>query len=167
MAKVEIKNLKSVLNSVQAVFEKSLQTEKLDDIKDFLVNRVQSSTRAGKDLSREGAPQPDLSPGYIRMREKILESKSIKVDSKFFRVDRSNLTLTGQMLESLKGLVKPRNREIEIFVDGTRNDGKSNSEVAKDLAKRGRTFLGIDTLGIKRVRKMILDELRRQIRLRK
>lgn len=168
MAKTRVKGLSNVFKSIERIFEKSTQrAEFLEQIKDFAVLRIQAETRKGKDLSRDGAEQPDLSPGYIRMRERFEETGEVKVDRTFFKTDKSNLTLTGQLLESLNGLVKPRARTVEVFVEGRRDDGQTNAAVANDLASRGRTFLGLDKKGVTRIRKMVLDEIRRQIRLRK
>jgi hypothetical protein len=168
MAKAKVSGIKSVFDSIKQIFERSTQQEEfLTKIKDFVVLRVQAETRKGKDLSRDGADQPNLSPGYIRMREGYVKDGTIKVDGTFFETDFSNLTLTGQMLKSLNGLVKPRQRTVEVFVEGRRDDGQTNQAVANDLAKRGRTFLGLDTKGKVRIRKLVLDEIRRQIRLRK
>lgn len=167
MAKVRVKGIKSVFNSINAIFDNSIKKDSfLNMLKDFVVLRIQAETRKGKDLSRDGAVQPGLSDGYVRMREKFQDEKSVRL-SKFFRVDFSNLTLTGQMLDSLAGKVLPRLSQIEISVSGNRDDGETNSGVAKDLASRGRTFLGLDVKGRVRLRKFVLDELRKQIRLRK
>lgn len=168
MAKVKINNLKTVFEGIKKIFKESIERkDKLDQIKEFVVKRIQAETRKGFDLSRDGAPQPDLSDGYVRMRERFQETGEIDLDRKFFRPEKSNLTLTGQLLSSLNGTVSEKNRTIEVFVEGSRNDGTTNSKVAKDLADRGRTFLGLDEKGVTRIRKMVLDEIRKQIRLRK
>jgi hypothetical protein len=165
---VKIKNLKSVFNSVRSIFTDSFErTAMLQKQADFLTNRIKTETRSGKDLTREGARQPALSEGYMRWRRKLRDGKSkskIVPDANYFRPRTSNLTLTGQLLESVRSKVETRNRLFKIFVEGKRDDGLSNNEVMTDLKKRGRTFLGVDKKGVKRVRKAVVDELRRQIR---
>jgi hypothetical protein len=170
-------NVKSVFSAVDALFATAAEKgDFLDKQGKFLRNRIQAETRSGRDLSRDGQSQPDLSPGYKRWRRRLErgESKSkIRPDSKFFRADFSNLTLSGQLLKSLEYFVQRRKRQFEIKVSGTRRDpdGRSkirtNQALVADLAERGRTFLGVDRKGVERVRKAFVDELRRQIRKNK
>ncbi len=193
MARAKVNGLKNVFEAIDKIFENSTQKEKfLREIEDFVTLRVQAETRKGKDLSRDGADQPDLKPSYVAWRKSLearasaldkisrgsLSSKNLSLvakitgrtptpDPTFFKPEKSNLTLTGQLLKSLNSLVKPRARTVEVFVEGRRDDGQTNAAVANDLASRGRTFLGLDKKGVTRIRKMVLDEIRRQIRLRK
>ena len=189
MAKTKV-NIKNVIRNIEAVFEKSVKSEKLlNEIKDNSVLRIQAETRKGKDLTQDGKPQPDLSEATLRIREQIAKGNitlSYPEDSQFFKKGKSNLTLTGQMLDSIRGKVDAAKGLITIFVGGNRSRVRyfwsrtgvelkhlskdsigDNSSLAKDLAKRGRTFLGLDTTGVKLIRKRVLDEIRKQIRLRK
>lgn len=167
MAKVRVKNLKSVFNAINKVFDNSIKKESfLEMVKDFATLRIQAETRKGQDLVNE-RKQPPLSPGYIEFRKRLakgLSKEPIKVDPEFFVPSKSNLTLTGEMLSSLTGKIIKSQSSIEISVTGRRSDGKSNKEVAEDLASRGRKFLGLDVKGIRLIRKMVLDEIRRAIR---
>jgi hypothetical protein len=167
MAKVRVKNLKSVFNAVQAIFEDSIKSQGfLDGVKDFAVLRIQAETRKGNDLKEE-RKQPALSPNYIKWRKKLakgLSGSGISVDPEFFVAGKSNLTLSGEMLNSLTGSVIKSKNEIEVKVTGRRSDGETNSSVAKDLASRGRFFLGLDEKGIQYIRKQAVDLIRRVIR---
>jgi len=168
VTKVKITGLAQTLKLIRELFAGSAERkEMLDEILDFVVRRVRAETRKGKDLSRDGETQPPLSTKYIAARERMTANGSVKVDKTFFSPKRSNLTLTGQMLDSLSGLVKSKARSVEVFVEGRRDDGLTNQAVAKDLKSMGRTFLGLDEKGRGRIRKIVLDEIRRQIRLRK
>lgn len=189
MASFKIKNVKSVLNAIKSGFQDSFQRKEIyEKIGKFTANRVKQETQKGKDLSRGGAPQPQLSEGYIRIRELIQKGKLIidPPQGRVFRFNRSNLTLTGQLLESVDAEVKPRDGTVTVFPTGPREKtvifnpatGKglfgeesesdldqpgTNQELADDLAKRGRTFLGMDQKGVKRIRRIVLDEVRRVI----
>lgn len=187
VASFKIKNVKSVFNSIRAVFKDSLEKQKLyDEIGKFAASRVKEETAKGRDLTKEGARQPELSEGYIRIRELVDRGKLI-IDppaGRLFRFNRSNLTLTGQLLESVSAEVSPRKKTVTISPEGSRKKtvifnpatGKplfgdeslgsqpnTNQELADDLAKRGRTFLGMDKKGVKRIRRIVLDEVRRVI----
>jgi len=152
VTKVKITGLAQTLKLIRELFAGSAERkEMLDEILDFVVRRVRAETRTK----------------YIAARERMTANGSVKVDKTFFSPKRSNLTLTGQMLDSLSGLVKSKARSVEVFVEGRRDDGLTNQAVAKDLKSMGRTFLGLDEKGRGRIRKIVLDEIRRQIRLRK
>lgn len=108
-----------------------------------------------------GKPIPELSPNTIARRDKL---DKINRTSKFYRPDESNLTFTGQLLNSLNSEVisKSGQTKVRIFpedrgrfpVIGLRGKPLSdipNSEIAKNLeegdpTKRQppRPFLGID-----------------------
>jgi hypothetical protein len=187
MARFRIKNVKSVLNGIKAGFEKSFEKKGIyQSIGIFTGQRVREETSKGKDLTREGAKQPELQQSSIDLRELIKKGK-VLIDppqGRFFRFNRSNLTMTGQLLDSVNAKVNLKDKEVVISAEGSRDevtytlaetgdeieffeDGdvfETNESLVKDLAKRGRTFLGIDTKGVKRIRRIVLDEVRRVIR---
>ncbi len=186
MAKVEIKNVKSVLKAIEASFTDGLgKSDLYERIGRFSVERIQQETRKGRDLSNEGKPIQDTADSTKDIKA-LIERGVIKMNKPkplFFRSGKSQITQTGQLLDSLKADVNKN--EIVISPEGERDkteyvwvkSGKpvdflnndqvqSNKELAKDLAQRGFTFLGMDKTGIKRIRRLVLDEIRRLIRKR-
>lgn len=164
MAKVKIKNIKSVLRSVNKVFTDTRSSNKLlSEISEFSIKRIQQETRKGKDLVRDGS-QPDLSDGYKRWRRKVKRGESKVTPASFMRPNLSHLTLTGQLLDSLKAKIDKAKGFITIQPTGNRDDGESNAEVASDLKDRGRVFLGLDKRAVESIRKLFIDELRRNIK---
>lgn len=168
MTKVRIKNLKSVFNSIDKVLKNTVENQSMyGEIAKFSETRIVQQTRVGKDLSTgdKAEKQPELSSGYIKYRERVKSGKTdIKPDPQFFKPRKSNLTLTGQLLNSIRGTIVKSKRQVVIDPTGGRDDNLTNKEVASDLAKRGRTFLGLDKIGVQRIRRIVLDVLRRNIR---
>jgi hypothetical protein len=180
--KVKVKNLKEVFLGVQALYFDDTAKRQifLNEQAKFLRDRIVAETRKGKDLSRKGVSQPPLSQGYINWRRKLKDGKApnrenIKPHPIFFSPSFSNLTLTGQLLDSVQWFVNERRKFFEIRPTGVRRNPKNsfiknlffglrNQTVANDLARRGRTFLGIDEKGLKRVRKAFIDEFRRELK---
>lgn len=170
--KVKILNINAVLSKVQKVFTEDIYDSKLlENIKDFTILRVQAETRKGKSLPDDSTQKP-LTQGTIRIREAVQKGKIksdsdyyFKPDPTFFKPKKSNLTASGQMLDSLTGKITKSDGTIVVTPSGSRTgnntDIKTNVALAKDLASRGRRFLGLDTTGVKRVRKLVLDEIRR------
>jgi len=186
-SKVQIKNLDKVFRAVEKLFDSALKREQfLIKIRDFAVQRIRAETLKGKDLSRNGKPQPELADFTKIIRANIDSGKwrmTPPKSRKFFRVDLSNLTLSGQMLDSLVGYLRPRLGAVEITVEGNREPieivvaktGKpvnfknkrefaTNKGLVSDLARRNRTFLGMDRRGVERIRRLVLDEIRRKIK---
>lgn len=189
-----VKNIDSVFNAVRAIYEDLTQRrEEVEKIARFTRDRIVAETRKGNDLTNNGSKQPELSEGYIAWRrtlanrsralERVSEGSQKKKDlglvakitartptpdSTFFSPSRSNLTLTGQLLSSIEYRINPERRSIIIEPTGSRDDGKSNKEVAEELATRktrlaprGRKFLGLDDRGFQRIRNLIVEAIRR------
>lgn len=189
----KIKNMDSVFNAVRAIYDDlTTQADELDKIGQFTRDRIVAETRKGNDLTRSDK-QPPLSEGYIGYRRRlgqrvgsldkvasgkgsqrdVVRSMSVNKDtptpdSSFFSPARSNLTLTGQLLNSIDYEVIASEKKIIIQPTGSRNDGKTNLEVATELATRktrlapdGRKFLGLDDNGFKRIRNLIVEAIRR------
>ena len=186
-----VKNIDSVFNAVRALYDDlTTQTSELDKIGKFTRDRIVAETRKGNDLTNDGAKQPVLSEGYIGWRRGIVSARKIEAgthktgdfakaarisgknktqpDSSFFVPSKSNLTLTGQLLNSIEYTVKATQKTIVIEPTGSRDDGKTNKEVAEELATRktrlapnGRKFMGLDERGFKRIRNLIVEAIRR------
>ena len=168
MPKTKIKNVKSVFNAIEKVFKDTLQSQAMyDNIATFTQDRVVTQTRLGNDLTTgdKANKQPPLADGYVKYWKRVQEGKTkIAPDPRFFSPKRSNLTLTGQLLNSIKATVVKSKRQVVIEPTGKRDDGLTNKEVASELADNGRKFLGLDLIGVQRIRRMVLEVLRRNIR---
>lgn len=131
-------------------------------MKDFWVKRIQGFTRSGKSLFNNGEPLKPLSSRYIAFRQRYTGPVS-----QFFRPKKSNLTFTGQLLDSLKGSANVKRQTISVFPTGTRSDGKTNKEVAENVADNGRPFLGLDDKGRERLIQIAIRDLRRTLKRRR
>jgi hypothetical protein len=94
--------------------------------------------------------------------------------------------MSGQLLDSLSGQINvqrgtitigPRGKRVPVKVI-SRKTGKqikfrnqneilSNESLAADLASRGFKFLGMDPKGVQRIRRIVLDEIRRSLKKRR
>lgn len=183
---VKIIGLKEVLGKIDFTLRKKLVEDGLlDDIAKFVVNRIQSFTRSGKSISGKQAKKlKKLSKSYIEMRQGAVKFRTLKsgeviaipepdeklkeVDKEFFRPDLSNLTFTGQMLRAIKYVTNKAKATITIDVAATSRSGKyeslTNKKVAEYAKENGRPFLGLDDLGIKRIKRDVLKKLRDELR---
>lgn len=162
-------------------------TRLLREIAQFIRTRVYQYTKRGQSLVQESRLQP-LSTGYVEYRKRLARGEKTKTTKRlkkiglkkiakalemrkfgeFFSPSRSNLTLTGQMLDALKTDVDPGGGRAIVFVDDTprKDDDLTNAEVAVKVAKAGRPFLGLDRVGRDRIRRMVIADLRRKLKRR-
>lgn len=156
--------------------DKLIDNKLTNDIGKFARDRIYSFTKSGKSLVT-GAALKTLSTGYKKYRSKFEKANPGSV-GKVFRPGKSNLTFTGQMLDALSYTARPIKKLIEVFVESTArqplpsvkkgkptiNDPKSNAEVAREVSKKGRPFVGLDATGVKRIKQMIINDLRRKLK---
>ena len=168
MAKVEV-NLKSIQDALGSLKITLSGKDGLMELAQFWRDRIVNFTRSGKDLSGRSDtfeiaksiyPQPKLTQGTIRRREKFAATKPTHpLSSPGF----SNLTQTGDLLDGLKPIVNESTQEIGVEVAGSRSDGEDNKAIAKDLAERDRRFLGLDDQGYRTLRVMAKRNILRQL----
>ena len=160
------KKLQDILKRISSTVKEAVNREALDSIGLFAVNLVVKRTRLGYGVSRQFDKKQrlaPLSPGYVKSR-KMFEGLSDLTTPK-----RSNLTRTGQMLDSIRHKVK--GNSVEIRPEGRRTDGKLNSDIAYYNAIGGknrprRVFMNISELEYKQIlrfyRKTFGDLLRKR-----
>lgn len=108
----------------------------LRQIGDRMIQDIQFQARKGTNPVTGGRFIP-LSPKWIKEREKIAQAQSVHPA---FKSNRSNVTITGQLLDALKQRVV--GRLLVIFFDGihkpyeakrVRDPGKGNRKIGKPL----------------------------------
>lgn len=118
------------------------------------VNKIPTS----KDEKVDKAKLLQLSSPYIRYRER-LKSRGFKFGDFGKPTSRlSNLTLTGQMLDSLKVSLSINGFVLEI--SGTRSDGESNDNIATWVQEQGRPFFALTDPEVKIIEKEYQKYLR-------
>jgi len=189
MAKVEIKNVKSVIKSIETALTKPRKQQSMyEKIVRFSVDRIRQESRKGKFLGDPTTSIQGLSDGTIGIR-KLIESGRWQISPgkpSFFRATKSQVTMSGQLLDSLSGKINVQRGTVSIGPRGKRTPVKiinrrtglqikfknqkeilSNESLAEDLAGRGFKFLGFDRKGVERVRRIVLDEIRRSLKKRR
>lgn len=104
------------------------------------ISIIVKRTRLGYGVKKEGGERFKLSSIPWSEKYKLIR-KTAPLDETT-SPKKSNLTFTGQMLRSVK-VIKMTGNTIVIGPTGSRDDGLTNSEVAADNAKRGRTFMAL------------------------
>ena len=155
-----LKKIKKVINGVD-----------LDPTAHDAADRIRRRTRLSggvKDSKRGGnrTKLDGLSPRYKKQRAK---DKKNGILDKTTTAKRSNLTRTGQMLRSLTGRV--RGKTIIVSLEGDRDDGKSNAEVANyhrtGEGRVARDFFELTDKEIKGLRNQVKKDLIKSLRKNK
>lgn len=79
--------------------------------------------------------------------------------------NKSNLTFTGQMLDSLTA-TKVRQGSATVDVSGTRKDGLTNKTVAQYVAAQGREFNHLTPVEARQLEQMMEIDLKKMVRLK-
>jgi hypothetical protein len=119
----------------------------LTDIGDTAKEQIKNRTRAGL----EEYKQLEVTEGTIKRRKSLIKSGN-SFDSKIVKASRSNLSLSGQLLESIITKANTLQSLVILSLEKSRKpykgvkgqdleNKKTNSQINKDLEDRGRFFL--------------------------
>lgn len=159
---------------VESRFAKVIASREMKEkISDLVIGDIQKQTRAGKSIT-DNSSLPPLSSAWKKRRAVI--AQSIKT-GEGFSPNKSNLTLSGQLLESLKARFSART--ISIAPEGihkpyrvTGRNGKRstlgraipNKQLAVYLEEKGFGFIGLRPEINNRIRLLVQDQVRREFR---
>lgn len=169
LASVRIKNL---TNTTAAIKKKFLEIKQdqglLLEIAEVSIENFQGFARSGKNPST-GQMFPKLSKGWVGYRHHLL--KTNKESSFFLGADstKSNLTFTGNLLNSIKAKIDSSKGRVSFYAKGTHpgyGDGKpkqSNQEIVDDLATRGFEFMVVGEKLKKRINVLVKRFIRKTL----
>jgi len=121
MARSAAQELNRIFKDIEKTTESMARSQRLKDLGEFAADMIKKRTRRGRGVKRPGAARANalkgLADSTIKNREfyrKLLHSDTSP--------RKSNLTFTGQLLESIKLRVRrgavtigPRGRRVDIF----------------------------------------------------
>lgn len=155
-------DLASFQKGVQAALELATSAAVKREIAEDFAEQIRQRTRKGKGVSKAGGPENNLKkllPSTIAARKRKAKKGDLHPETS---PSKSNLTDTGQMLDSLKG--RAINDLIELSFSGKRKKSAvTNSEVAVYQEATGRRFFNLSNLDIKRLTNIMSDKLTRAV----
>lgn len=182
--KVTIKNLSEFKKNIQK-FISSLITKQdialiLETARDIIYNRTKAGYGVKSDTLKSGVstekPLDKLSSRYIKYRKNgmveftTLDGKFVRFKVKTPKLGRfgspakSNLTLSGEMLESISYRIFS-NTSGELYIPDTiRSDGKTNKEIAEYVSMNGRPFFNLSDKDFRILQAFVLRLLRNKLR---
>lgn len=115
----------NIMKRLQTSVKEALKPMALQPTGDFAASIIVKRTRLGYGVENQYGSKQKLAPlasSYVKQRKMFAGLNPLTTPKK------SNLTRTGQMLDSVKAIA--RNGVIYIEPTGTRDDGKKNLDVA-------------------------------------
>jgi hypothetical protein len=175
--KVNEDSLRALEDNTRKAFEKVIRNkELLNDIGETIITDIKFQTRRGNSIPTQGKLKP-LTSKWKDKRANIADQ--IKTGEAYSK-NRSNLTLSGQLLDSLKTRIKGAGQIIieavgsrTPYLYSTKKTVKSrkqkheptNEELAQYVKEQGRPFLGIRDAIKDRIKKDIIAFIRRSSRV--
>ena len=169
-------DIENVEKSVKDAFDKVIASRAmLNEVSDIIITDIKEQTRGkGKSIPNKLADLKLLKEAWIKRRTKLSRSNNTDRD---FEDGRSNLTFTGQLLNSLSSLIEGPGK-IKIYLKGIhkayRNEdgqkvGKdlTNEKLGEYVAKQGRPFVGVRRVIINRINRLVRTYVRRALRVKK
>lgn len=173
----KVKNLDRVFRKLSSVLDVANRKDVLTNLGQFASDRIVNTTKSGKSLVTDSKIL-GLKNLTIKIRKWWKEKG--KPVGRLFSPRRSNLTMTGQMLDAVQFKVIEAEKKVNIFVAptsrpiegptlrGQRPERLTNEQVARKVAKDGRPFMGMDDLGkrrmIEQVRRTVREEIKKQFK---
>lgn len=167
---IDEQSLKNVENNIRKSFEKVIRNQTMmKDVSDTIIKDIQFQTRSGKSIPLNQR-FPPLTKGW---RDRRKEIKSQRHNA--FSPNRSNLTLSGQLVDSLKSIVVGAGRFIikasgihqPYYYEGKRGQRVQvgskidNEKLSQYVAEQGRPFIGVRKELIPRLKRIIIGYVRR------
>ena len=146
----------------------------LDGIGQFVVKRIQVNTRLGYSLAGNPETPKTNKLGPITIftiiqRQKLANDPMVQKYgglSPFFKPERSQLTVTGQLLDAITYSVQESTNSVKIFVKPSQRfaEKKTNVDVALYNINHGREFMGLDQQGIKTIKTRYVASVKRRLK---
>ena len=167
MAKITVEGFGDIAKAVEKTLEKIVKNESLlNEVGEQARTYIIGKTRTRADLSKEGAKQKELAETTVDARKNL--EKYNKVDASY-SAKRSNVTFTGQLLNSITVFVK--GGVVTLKPDGNRTAYKTkkgpvkstpdNYTLAKYLQEKDRVFMAIDAKGQEILKQFTIRQIRR------
>lgn len=152
------KDIVAFADALSKAIETTVKRQNFKKYIDKAAELIKKRTRLGYGVQGKDQPKTrlkELSEGYVKQRQKMRRDGELSANTS---AKKSNLTKTGQMLDSITG-VTDGDAEGHIEFKGSRTDSDlSNADLA-EINEKTRPFFTLSNLEIKQ----ITDDLRKDL----
>lgn len=150
-------NLTKVIRELRRRVGDALETKHMRVLAEEAIRMIVVRTRLGYGVRANDEKRSKLealSKPYVEYRKRNRSDLH-----RLTRPGRSNLTFTGQMLDSMQ-VTKLKFGQVHVGTRGRRTDGKTNEQIAYYVTKQGRPFNNLSDLELKKIRRFFENTLR-------
>jgi hypothetical protein len=158
------KDIEGLKKELMAIINKAVTKEVNTLFASKIAETIYKRTKSGKGLSQDTQEYGAASLVPIKpLSQKYIEYRKTKILGPFASARKSNLTFSGELLESI--IVRIGAQSIFVEIDNANHSsGQNLQEIADAVAKKGRPFFGISTTEAKTldnfIRRIIRDRVR-------
>jgi hypothetical protein len=168
MANVKVKGATELQLALKEVAERLTSPKKMQEYGTFAAEMIRKRTRLGDGIASEGQSRSnksklkELKPGTVKNRTRMKERGEL---SQLTTPKRSNLTATGQLLNSVEARDAKR-ASVKVGPRGSRTDGKNNEDIGGYVTDAGRPFNNLSKVEVKRLEDAIKKDLKALLKAR-
>lgn len=156
MAKIDLSKFSAhIQQACNKALTELLSPDNTQPIADELAEQIRLRTRLGKSLDGDGGEPTPLKPLSEKYKKKRATYKGLSSST---TPNKSNLTLTGEMLDDVTGFAKPDGK-ISIYVKDEFSKKKAGWN-----AEKGRPFLFLSRVQIERLRNKLQAQITQLIK---
>lgn len=154
--------LEKLFDSLDKTVDDITSNATLEDIGRAIAEIIRVRTRLGYGVSRQGSKRTKLKPlsdmykAYRRQNRRRLSPETSP--------NKSNLTFTGQLLDSLT--FKAGRGKLRVEPSGRRRGGLTNLKLAEHVTDQGRPFLNLSDNELKQITRIFDFGLNESLRRR-
>ncbi len=141
------KSIRDIFTRISKVVEAAAKPSELRPVGIFASDLIVKRTRLGYGVDRQFGNKQRLKP---LSRQYVEKRRTLSDLSDFTSAKRSNLTLSGQLLDSMT-IISSKPGSVKLGPAGNHRSGISNASLADKLAKGGRVFNRISDLEYKQI----------------
>ena len=156
------KALKEILEQTEKKLKQGLNRTFLKKLAADIANGIKTRTRLGKGVQFDGGKQEKLKPlkkSYIEQRGKDKKKGDLSPNT---GVANSNLTRTGQLLDSIVSAIRGNNI-IKISFRERRDDGKKNIKIVDYQEDQNRPFFYLSKPEQRNIERIVRQQLRKEL----
>lgn len=163
MAKVTVLKM-NMERAVMLALEKVRSVSSMKKYGQMAADIVKLRTRLGDGVAKEGGEREKLKPLAQATKDARKRMANRGELHEHARPNRSNLTMTGQLLDSVK-ITDVSVGMVKFGPEGLRKDGNlSNAEVGKYVTEAGRPFNNLSKVERKRLNDSIFRDIKAALR---
>lgn len=155
----KLDNLKIAINTKVVIFKQDM----LENLAKFIINMIRIRTRLGYGVSENDGRKKKLLPikeSTIEERKRLRKHGRLSEET---APTRSNLTRTGELLESLTYKISKVNF-LTILIPNRKhkNSNATNAEIAGYQEKAGRVFFKLSSQELNQIKREAVKEIKRK-----